>query len=188
MHPSNTNLPADDLMAKIRAEVQRRKAQRTVTEQKPEPRDSFTAPIPWDKPVSFKAGGNGVACLREGWAQSEADFTWSCAAFASVDITLLNTPSDLLLTMDGAAFTSAHRHRQSILLGVDGILIAQWSVAERAKYSTLLFRRHLRPGQPLTLEFQFPDAHSPASAGMGTDSRHLGLALSSLTLAPLHGV
>lgn len=178
IHPLNV----DELMSKIRLEVQRRKKEREAAA-----RASFanTAVAPcyvWGTKLMTSANGTGVSFLREGWSTPEANFVWSAAPSASIELPVQPPPSDLILRLSAHALTSTQRHAQRIRLLVDGVLLAEWSIAGHADYSAIIFQRHLIGKNLLVLQFDFPEAFSPLEAGLGNDNRLLGIALYSFNL------
>lgn len=185
MDSSANPLDAETIVGRIRAEVQRRKRERDLRAARPSlapPPDVFYR---WDDRLTFGSGGSGLGYLREGWSGPEENFTWSAGPFAGLELPITNPPGDMCLAFEAHAFVSPRLPFQQVRLLIDGVLLAQWSVADPAVHSAALFHRHLSGRNLLALHFEFPHACSPRSVGIGDDPRTLGMALKSLTIGRL---
>ncbi|UUY09034.1 glycosyltransferase [Pseudomonas sp. J452] len=136
--------------------------------------------------ISFHSEGNATAFQGPGWSYPESWGTWTDGNKAELHLRLENTPEhDLLLTFEGQCFLTDTRSSQRVDIYMADTCIGAWHFDPSNNDGKHQCRI---PGNSfiskhLTLRFQLPDARSPASLGVSSDTRRLGLALLTLSLS-----
>jgi hypothetical protein len=133
--------------------------------------------------VRFGKAGNAGAFEGTGWAAADPDFTWTEGGRATLAIpvraaTLMRLTASLTPLVDPRT-----RAVQRVVVKAGGRVVDTWNVGGPGSYSATippeLFGRSM-----LQLTFELPDAITPKALNGTQDSRLLGVAFGSLTLAP----
>lgn len=136
---------------------------------------------PLDLPVQYAFHGAGAEPkhLPSGWANPEANGTWSVSSQALVQFPQPVGPA--ILTIEGIGFLVGPVRRQRVCVHADNFPLA---TAIMMKPDSAAFRIVLPPAMtPLTkLRFTFPDAISPEKLELSADPRALALYLQSISL------
>lgn len=196
--PVGLNLKVARPVAEAEAETPRigalRLRLRRLETELPEAPDTRTAQIaaaftlsmpPLAAPATYRAGDGSLGpLLGPGWGALEQDWVWSAARQAFLQLERPVGQAPLLMKIDGNAFTTEQLPRQRIVLsaGTDQIVSFELNSSQKTRLRLVI--------PPLTrpvaqLGMGFPDAVSPASLGLSSDPRPLGLMLRALTLVPL---
>ena len=125
-----------------------------------------------------------IPYLWYGWSPAEPDFRWSEGSEAAV-VFALNKPTDILLTIKLLPFLMPDRHPQqrvSIVLNGRPIQTLTLTKAELSEEILLLPESSLQTNN--ILKFELPDAVSPASFGLSTDERSLGISVYWMQFQP----
>lgn len=115
--------------------------------------------------------------LMAGWSVAETDFTWTASPTVAVGFfPPLAAAVPMMLGLQGSALAAAGGDAPRMILRQgDRILGRNPAAGRQSRWFS-----SLPAGTALdTLLLDFPDAVRPADAGMGNDSRLLGLALRS---------
>ncbi len=124
--------------------------------------------------------------LTAGWAQPLNGYCWSTENRATLQLripnTHLNTP--LVMALKYRAFIHPEViPAQAIYASIDGVPLEDWTCDNRKVES-----KHIRIPQErvsqneLIIQLELPDAASPETLGLGSDTRKLGIALYALEL------
>ena len=131
----------------------------------------------------------GPPSLLTGWSGTEPWGTWSegPVAYAAVDLPSAATGA-MWLEIDGTAFLAPSHPMQRVRVSVNH----QPYVEMRYYLGGNNRQRRIRlpvtvfgTGPSVLLRFEFPDAVSPAQAGVGSDPRQLGLGVEGMRLVPV---
>ncbi|TVR52198.1 MAG: hypothetical protein EA425_05390 [Puniceicoccaceae bacterium] len=115
----------------------------------------------------------------------EESHQWLLAPHAYLQVRLDAAGFDpLLIRINGAPFLPPWRRSQEVALSVNGMPAAQWWISRDDDYFGVVSTSALAGRRTLDLDFYFPNATSPAKAGVSEDQRILGLALRELSLHP----
>ena len=135
--------------------------------------------------VSFRAGGNSESFRVSGWSVTEQDHTWTDGSVAILKFS--GIPIGLPLRLDAdvsGAVRSPSNLRQVAEVYANGKPIARWEVAASMEHVTAeVPALSEASGDALTIEFRILDPVSPASVGLGSDTRHLGLSFIELSIS-----
>lgn len=131
----------------------------------------------------------GAADLLLGWSGREPWGTWSDGkvAYAAVGVPS-SAVGDLQLEVNGPAFLAPSHPTQRIRVAINGHDLAELRYAQSMDDQPRRLRvpRNMVDAGPVAVvRFEFPDAISPAAAGVSADPRMLGLGLSTLRLVPV---
>ncbi|NBD95832.1 MAG: hypothetical protein GVY11_05070, partial [Gammaproteobacteria bacterium] len=144
-------------------------------------------PFPIGEPVRLVKGSPRLQDLVEGWSvPSKHGMVWSRARRAVIELPLPETDhaaSAMLLRLDYQPYTAQGRiEAPRVRLSVNGRPQASWSDGGRGWRELTLPPGLVSGAATLRLEFELPDAASPAELGLGADVRKLGLALYGIQL------
>jgi hypothetical protein len=129
--------------------------------------------------IAFGKTGNAVSFMGIGWSPCGEDFCWTADKSAELYLPIQEIDSELELQMLFKPFTHATKvPQQRIAVLVNGKPLAEWS-ASSFEFETTSVRipAELISEDLLHVSFQLPDAVSPESLGLSTDSRLLGIAV-----------
>jgi glycosyltransferase involved in cell wall biosynthesis len=135
--------------------------------------------------IGFGAGAPGSALLESGWSTPEPWGVWSDSAAARLRLPIPCDGRTWRLRIHGRALADARAPRagQTIVARLGDQVVGRWMTTpaepELAGDVILPAPRH---GAERILDFDFPDAVSPAELGGGEDRRRLGLALRKVDL------
>jgi hypothetical protein len=135
--------------------------------------------------VAFHEGGDGVAYQAAGWSDPEASGCWTDGKTATLAMRLEDEArTDLILHAIVMPFLGGGRTRLTADVLVNGVRVAQWTLAEasmapaRARIPAGL----LKQGGDLEIAFHIANPDSPVRLGLSGDTRLLGLNLAGLRL------
>ncbi len=137
--------------------------------------------------LSFKLNGNGQKYQVYGWSEAEEGGTWSNGDVSSILLPLSITPkNNLELMLDGHAFIGDKHPSQEVGILVNGHHLATLKYDQQSNDGVRVVKipRSLvleKNGQ-LLIKFNFKNQKSPVELGLSTDSRRLGLCLTSMEL------
>lgn len=140
--------------------------------------------------LSFAMAQPWTRWLQDGWSTPEGWGTWSDADHATLSIDPRQLPATsrvtgagpmLDLTLHANVFVSQKHPTQRIRVVVDGGPVAYYEVTYPAGSVTMTIpippRSSPDAHAPIQVQFDLPDAVSPAQVGVGGDERLLGLGL-----------
>ena len=147
--------------------------------------------FPLGHPESFKAPGAWNKWLTSGWGVPEADGVWSSGTHAEITI----DPRELLRVVQGARLnfevnslvTAEHPH-QRIQISVNGVAAGTHEVVfpnSQIQFDVVVPAADMTSSNGIHIAFDLPDAVSPQSIGMNSDTRVLGIQLQTLTASPV---
>ena len=137
--------------------------------------------------VDFTKSGDGRPLfMLNGWGYTEAWGTWAIQPSASIVLPMSEGNPSKILIRANAFLTPAHSN-QVVDLVVNGVRLEDSLVLSQQHDNLLevkLPRGHMKPGDPLNIEFRSKNAISPQDAGLSLDDRKLGIGLVSISFAP----
>ena len=128
--------------------------------------------------IQFGAGGRSERFRLRGWAQTEADFTWSIGPSASLVFSIEPQSHPLLLRMRLGG-------RPPVEVFANDEKIAEWEVSAPADFTATIPAHLVAAGGALIIELKTPNAASPKSLGAGEDVRELGIRCSEVAITKL---
>jgi len=129
--------------------------------------------------------GNGGEITRSGWATPEAEFTWTNAKEAVVELPRPASPEDYILRIQGAPFVAnGVLAAQRIAVLVNGEEVGSARCSEVAVLECDLPWSILDGHERIAITLQLPDAVQPSTIGR-KDDRLLGFAVKSVALGRL---
>ena len=150
------------------------------------PKDLSTlAPVEYDKPISFGAGGEGERILLSGWGTPETGFTWSDGIAASLAIRLPPTNDVVRLHFKMIGMNVPPRlPAQRVDLYINSERLARWEVADENVFTVTVPEKFVTgPDALLVVDFYMPKATAPETLGAGSDRRRLGVRLAELNIS-----
>lgn len=153
----------------------------------PAEKASSRTPFPIGEPVRYRPGSPRLPDLVEGWSVPEQNgMVWSRARRALIELPLpdaFDASSALRLRLDFLPYTARGRiEHPRVRLGVNGRVQQEWQGGGRAWRELMLPPGFASGASTLRLEFELPDAASPADLALGADVRSLGVALYGIEL------
>ncbi len=132
--------------------------------------------------LSFRAGGNGLPCLREGWAEPEAGHIWSLACCSRLELPR-RAEGELLLELEGFGLVvEPFLPLRPLRLYVNGLEIGQTTFGRELHWLAVVPAAVLGAATSFSVEVHCPIAASPRALGLGEDDRPLGVALVRLRI------
>lgn len=136
--------------------------------------------------IDFGILGNSHGIAGQGWVAPADNISWSRSKQAYLNINLKpgDTGKDLNMTLTFRPYLHAKKHpTQRIKLFVGDTLVEEWVESDRKMHSKqVLISGSLVTSNELQILFEFPDAASPYSLGVGGARQKFGIALQSLKL------
>jgi hypothetical protein len=153
------------------------------------------------KTIDLTGGGNSIAfagdLLGVGWARSETYGSWTVGTEATLKV-VFDTLSEPRTSESGrtapkpipASFVisdcmiSGRAPKLPVVVKANGRVVAEWTLDDRNAHtrSIDLPPEVFAAGPELTLTFEIPAPHSPASFGWNTDDRPLGFRLAGVVI------
>lgn len=146
--------------------------------------------------IFFGLGGDSERIRIRGWSHTEPHFTWTDGNSAALGVRLPPAKHPIRLRFKMAGMTAPPRVPfQRVDVQVNGEKLASWEVGEEDVFTLTVPRRFvaepkrppgaprpfvLEPGTRLLIEFNLPDAISPAEVGESGDRRRLGVRVAEL--------
>jgi hypothetical protein len=141
--------------------------------------------------VQGSFGVGGLAMRRDGWGDAEPWGTWTISPVATLRpfaISNIAANSDILFEATVRAFIPKAGGFQHVTVRANGIVVANWTLTdfEPVAVSARIPNTAItgRPG--LELSFDISNPTSPASVGLSSDTRELGMGLVALKLKELN--
>jgi hypothetical protein len=132
--------------------------------------------------ISFAQGGNATRYQGPGWSHAEAEGTWTDGNSAKLSFALPASDKDIVFKATMSGFTKAPElPTQSVEVFINGAQVGHWEIAVKGLVQLLIPAQAVREGN-LQLEFKLAKATSPASLGISSDQRQLGLRFYDLEL------
>lgn len=127
----------------------------------------------------FTAEGTANQFCVEGFSGNEGNLTWTVGKQSKMDFELDGKYTNLLLEID----CSTTRYRpERLSIYANDHFVSEHIVKNRGVISTVIPAEYIENNK-LILEFRHPDAISPLSTGLATDSRVLGICMFKLSLS-----
>ncbi|KJS12091.1 MAG: hypothetical protein VR67_11515 [Peptococcaceae bacterium BRH_c8a] len=136
----------------------------------------------YESQIKFGIGGNAEQYQGDGWSTPEKDFTWTVEENASLDISINQPQSDLVLKASLSPFISDKRDRQRVNIYINGNKLGEWVMTDSGEYSFTLPKDFITDSS-LKITFELPDAISPLELKISEDSRVLGIAMHSIIIS-----
>jgi hypothetical protein len=133
--------------------------------------------------VRLGAGSGSERFKKDGWSDTEKEFTWTTGYSAKLAFLIppASGPLNLRMRLTGL-LKPPQRTRQVVTVLANGQKIAEWQVANTADFIAVIPAGLVKDGGLLTLELQTPNPASPKSLGIGDDSRVLGVLCSEMAI------
>lgn len=130
-------------------------------------------------PLLFTAEATANQYCVEGFSGNEGNLTWTIGQQSKMEFELEGKYQNLMLQLD----CSTTRYRPERLgIYANGHFISEHIVKDRDIITTVIPGEYIENNK-LILDFIHPDAISPLSTGLATDSRVLGICMFQLCLA-----
>lgn len=137
----------------------------------------------WSTVVDFSARGNAATYCSDGWCQPEPSLTWTDGLSARMSFLVKEPQSDVSLTLNCMPFlVDGKVNFQELHVFINFLRVGFFVVSE-SKAIELLIPAYIINRPELIIDFYLPRACSPASVGVASDLRVLGLAASQLVMA-----
>ena len=139
------------------------------------------APYAPGSTLSFTETGDVVPYLLRGWANPEADGTWTMAPLASIQLAMppVAQPRTVAVTMH--PFLGKSRLPQPVELRVNGEAVGTWQVDRPGTY-VLSVPTALALAREWRLDLLIGRPQRPDEAGLSPDSRLLGVSVAALVV------
>jgi hypothetical protein len=113
--------------------------------------------------------------LTDGWSNKEPTGVWSRGRKSSMVVPIAKGDWDPAVVLEGNGFFPTPDYRQRVVVRVGRTVVAQWTMDAKtpAQAHPIIVPRRLASGGEITLDFDFPDATSPAAHRMSGDTRDL---------------
>jgi len=136
--------------------------------------------------IRFGTGEDAEQYLGSGWSYPEKDWIWTDAASSYIFLPMNTPPSDLMLTLQFSPFLVKNTlDQQRMIIRVNGHPVANTTISEPGSQEIVVqINQSILEGDMQTLTFELPDAMSPYEKGISGDTRTLGIAVQTLSLAP----
>ena len=133
--------------------------------------------------IRFGAGGGSERFRREGWSDTEKEFTWTTGQSAKLAFSIPASTErfDLRMRLTGL-IKPPELPSQPVEVFANGEKIAVWEVAQTADFTAQIPAALRQNGAELTIELKTPKATSPKALGLSEDARILGVLCSELAL------
>jgi hypothetical protein len=124
--------------------------------------------------------------LTAGWSEKTQTGTgvWSVGRKSSMLLSINEGDWDPVVVLEGNAFLPTPGYSQRVIVRVGSNVVAQWTLDAKSagKPLSIAVPRRLAKGGEIALDFEFPDATSPAAHNQPGDSRDLGFFVTSVGL------
>ncbi len=152
------------------------------------PRAEFLAGL-WQPVAPYSPGtridctekGNALPYLLRGWANPEANGTWTMAPEAALVLALPPVAQERKLEVEMSAFLGASRAPQPVDVRVNGTFIGRWEVAKPGRY-VLGVPAELAQQPQWRIDLSIGRPQRPDAIGYGPDSRMLGISVASIVI------
>ena len=138
--------------------------------------------------LAFKAGGSGAPYLREGWSGPESGGVWADGKRSIVELPIADWQRGLKaprLEVAMFAFLPLPDSKRTVIVSVPGGVSERFQF-DRQKAVNHAYVLDLPPealkGSSLRVTVETPDAQTPKSLGLGTDTRMLGAGLETMRI------
>ena len=134
--------------------------------------------------AEYVKGGRNLDTLTSGWSRPEPGLTWTLGKFAVISIPVVQARCDTVLSLSVQAVAP---RPQRVIINFNSLTICYLMIERGCKLEFFLPQEAFSSAQKQIISFSLPDAVSPSIASTSTDTRILGIALSSLSLTPMTG-
>ncbi|NPV72683.1 MAG: sulfatase-like hydrolase/transferase, partial [Pelotomaculum sp.] len=132
--------------------------------------------------IQFGEGGNAEQYQVQGWSYPEKGFTWTDGKSVSLVIPVNQPQSDLTLSASLFPFTAGGVVNQNVYIDVNGDRLGEWIITAAGEYKIKIPKEHITDSL-LEINFELPNAVSPAELNIGNDPRSLGIAVKSIIIS-----
>ena len=126
--------------------------------------------------------------LESGWSKREPDGRWTDGTTARLALPALRAPfTALQVRLNFAAFVNARHPAQHVTVCANGHPLAQWTQesGDPQSRSFVIHAADLLGGQqPVTIDFDLPDAISPKALELNDDERRLAIKVRFVEIEP----
>jgi hypothetical protein len=137
--------------------------------------------------LKFGMHGNAEGVAQYGWGPGVRGYVWSKSKRAALKVQLgeHHPNTDLILALTYRPYVRREKlPEQRIILSVNGVVVDEWfEHRSRSKSREVRIPADTVKGSEVNIVFDFPDAASPRSLGLGADRKKLGIALMSVRLS-----
>jgi hypothetical protein len=122
--------------------------------------------------------------IRDGWSGKERTGVWSSGHKSSMLLPIAAGDADPVLVLEGYGFFPTPDYKQRVTVRGGPVVLAEWTLDGKAPAeprSIVIPRRLVKDGE-VALDFDFPDATSPAANHVSTDPRQLAFFLTAVGL------
>jgi hypothetical protein len=122
--------------------------------------------------------------LKDGWSEKERTGVWSSGHQSSIVLPVADADTDPVLVLEGYGFFPTADYKQRVEVRTGPATVAEWTMDSKtpAQPHAMVIPRRLISGGQLTLDFDFPDATSPAAHNLSADSRQRAFFLTAVGL------
>jgi len=136
----------------------------------------------WSKVLNFTTRGNALPYCVSGWGEPETGLVWTDGPNARLSFSIRPPKSDISLLMTCAPFLVEGKVPFQELHVFVNFLRVGFAVLPAPTEVAVDIPKHVFASPQVQIDFYLPRASSPASLGVGTDLRQLGVAVSRLML------
>jgi hypothetical protein len=144
---------------------------------------SGTRDYAYGKKIDFSSSGDSQKYRVSGWADPEAEASWTDGNSAILEFKVQPTTTPVKLTATVMGFVKPPELAvQPVDVVVNGEPVAHWEVAGKGEVSSVIPASLIPKDGTLRIQFTIPKATSPHSLGLSIDDRKLGLRVFDLVL------
>ncbi len=134
--------------------------------------------------IQFGMTGNADSFMGAGWSACQPDYCWATGNQTDLTLPIDEVTTDLQLQVRFKPYLNELKlPEQRISVFVNGTQLAEWLVSRYViQDASVRIPAELVHGEYLQIQFNFPDAVSPNSLGVGADMRILGMRVHSLRI------
>lgn len=136
----------------------------------------------WGERVIFQDGGRSDEFIVSGFVEKGGEWRWTAGSRSILEFKIKPERRERILHLEAIPLVSSALKTQRVVVSANGHLVGAWSMANPwgAEYALALPAGLLEKASVLRLEFEVPNARSPASLGINDDKRVLGIAIRKL--------
>jgi hypothetical protein len=153
------------------------------------PADPAGTPTRCPSPTVWSSFDLGDLTMRQkGWGDAESWGIWTIASEATLRPFLISDiaeNSDILLEATARGFIPKPGGVQQVTVRANGIVVANWTLTDTKPVSARIPKSVMAGRPDLVLSFGISNPTSPASGGLSSDVRELGMGLIALKLKKL---
>lgn len=173
----------DDIASAVRLAVSKRKRELPQAALEPVTGSDAIGFYTWGTKIRFGFGGQAREFLRAGWNYDEPGFVWTEGVRASIGMRIKPPSGDIRLSLCAKAMTTHQKPRQTLRLRSNANVDLNWVVSgEFSWVRGRLFYQQICGLKELLIDLVSEAPVSPASLGLGDDTRVLGVAVAELIM------